>query len=99
MLKYIAKRLLMLIPVLIGVSIITFSLIHLIPGDPARSMLGEKATEEQLSALRQELGLNDPYIVQYGRFLGDILQGDLGQSIQSKESIGYELLHKLPATV
>ncbi|RIU94543.1 ABC transporter permease [Oceanobacillus picturae] len=99
MLKYITKRLLMLIPVLIGVSIITFSLIHLIPGDPARSMLGEKATEEQLSALRQELGLNDPYIVQYGRFLGDILQGDLGQSIQSKESIGYELLHKLPATV
>ncbi|MFD2629123.1 ABC transporter permease [Oceanobacillus kapialis] len=99
MLKYISKRLLMLIPVLIGVSIITFSLIHLIPGDPARSMLGEKATEAQLDLLRQELGLNDPYIVQYGRFVGDILQGDLGQSIQSKESISYELLHKLPATV
>lgn len=99
MLTYIAKRLLMLIPVLIGVSILTFSLIHLIPGDPARSMLGEKATEAQLKSLRAELGLNDPYIVQYGRFIGDILQGDLGESVQSKENIAYELLNKLPATI
>ncbi|GGB54035.1 ABC transporter permease subunit [Virgibacillus dakarensis] len=99
MLKYIVQRLLMLIPVLIGVSILTFSLIHLIPGDPARSMLGEKATEAQLESLRAELGLNDPYIIQYGRFIGDILQGDLGESVQSKENIGYELLHKLPATI
>ena len=99
MLKYIIRRLLMLVPVLIGVSILTFSLIHLIPGDPARSMLGEKATEAQLELLRADLGLNDPYIVQYGRFLGDILQGDLGQSIQSKENIAYEIMHKLPATI
>ncbi|WP_188454097.1 ABC transporter permease [Virgibacillus oceani] len=99
MLKYIIRRLFMLIPVLIGVSILTFSLIHLIPGDPARSMLGEKATEAQLESLREELGLNDSYIVQYGRFLGDILQGDLGESIQSKEDIAIQLLHKLPATV
>lgn len=99
MLKYIIRRLFMLIPVLLGVSILTFSLIHLIPGDPARSMLGEKATEVQLELLRADLGLNDPYIVQYGRFLGDILQGDLGRSIQSKENIAFEIMHKLPATI
>ncbi|MGP4105519.1 ABC transporter permease [Virgibacillus sp. L01] len=99
MLKYIVRRLFMLIPVLIGVSILTFSLIHLIPGDPARSMLGDKATEAQLESLQEELGLNDPYIVQYGRFLGDIVQGDLGTSIQSKEDIALQLIHKLPATI
>lgn len=97
--KYIIRRLLMLIPVLLGVSVLTFSLIHLIPGDPARSMLGEKATETQLELLRAELGLNDPYIVQYGRFMGDILQGDLGKSIHSKENISIEMMNKLPATI
>ncbi|MFD1038829.1 ABC transporter permease [Virgibacillus byunsanensis] len=99
MLKYIIRRLFMLIPVLIGVSILTFSLIHLIPGDPARSMLGDKASEAQLENLRVELGLNDPYIIQYGRFVGNILQGDLGESIQSKEDITIEMASKLPATV
>lgn len=99
MAKYILRRLLMLIPVLLGVSILTFSLIHLIPGDPAKSILGEKATEAQLELLREELGLNDPYMVQYGRFMGNVLQGDLGQSIQSKESIAHELMSKLPATI
>ncbi|MDY0404751.1 ABC transporter permease [Virgibacillus sp. 179-BFC.A HS] len=85
MLKYIIRRLAMLIPVLLGVSLITFSLIHLIPGDPARSMLGEKASQQQLELLREEMGLNDPFIVQYGRFLGHIAQGDLGTSIQKKK--------------
>ncbi|WP_284141074.1 MULTISPECIES: ABC transporter permease [unclassified Virgibacillus] len=99
MAKYIIRRLMMLIPVLLGVSIITFSLIHLIPGDPARSMLGEKASETQLELLREELGLNDPYMVQYGRFMGKVLTGDLGESIQSKEDISYELMQKLPATM
>ncbi|WP_047980325.1 ABC transporter permease [Ornithinibacillus contaminans] len=99
MVKYIIRRLLMLIPVLIGVSILAFSLIHLVPGDPARSILGEKATADQLEALREELGLNDPYFMQYGRFLGDIVQGNLGESIQSKESVGLELFQKLPATM
>ncbi|TFJ91346.1 ABC transporter permease [Lentibacillus salicampi] len=99
MLKYIIRRLVMLIPVLLGVSILTFSLVHLIPGDPAKSMLGEKATETQLELLREEMGLNDPYIVQYGNFIGKILQGDLGESIQSKEDIAVEIAQKLPATI
>ncbi|WP_026772303.1 MULTISPECIES: ABC transporter permease [Sediminibacillus] len=99
MLKYILRRLVMLIPVLLGVSILTFSLIHLIPGDPARSMLGEKSTESQLEQLREELGLNDPYVVQYGRFVGKILQGDLGESVKSQEEISIEIASRLPATV
>ncbi|WP_053218642.1 ABC transporter permease [Virgibacillus senegalensis] len=99
MLQYILRRLVLLIPVLLGVSILTFSLIHLIPGDPARSMLGEKSTESQLEQLREDLGLNDPYIVQYGRFIGKILQGDLGESVKSQEEISVEIASRLPATV
>ncbi len=89
----------MLIPVLIGVSILTFSLIHLIPGDPAKSMLGEKANEAQLEALRAEMGLNDPLYSQYGTYVAKILQGDLGESVQSKESIATEVADRLPATI
>lgn len=99
MLNYIIRRLVMLIPVLLGVSILTFSMIHLIPGDPARSMLGTKASEEALTELREDLGLNDPYIVQYGKFLGDLAQGDLGTSIKTKAPVTAELESRLPATV
>ncbi|WP_138420698.1 ABC transporter permease [Aquibacillus sediminis] len=99
MFSYIIKRILMLIPVLIGVSILTFSLIHLIPGDPAKSMLGEKANEAQLEALRAEMGLNDPLYSQYGTYVAKILQGDLGESVQSKESIATEVADRLPATI
>ncbi|MFD1360749.1 ABC transporter permease [Lentibacillus salinarum] len=99
MVKYIIRRVLLLIPVLFGVSILTFSLLHMIPGDPARSMLGEKATETQLELLREELGLNEPLTAQYGKYIGNILQGDLGNSIQSKESITTELMSRLPATM
>lgn len=99
LLNYIIRRILMLVPVLIGVSILAFALLHLIPGDPARSMLGEKATEEQLHQLRKDLGLNDPLIVQYGRYLGQVASGDLGESIKSKESITFELGSRLPATL
>ncbi|MFG6120483.1 MULTISPECIES: ABC transporter permease [Thalassobacillus] len=99
MLNYIIRRLVSLIPVIIGVSIIAFSLMHLVPGDPARSILGEKATETQLEMLREELNLNDPYIVQYGNFMGKIATGDLGDSIKSKESVASEIGSRLPATI
>lgn len=89
----------MLIPVLIGVSILTFSLIHVIPGDPAKSLLGEKSTEAQLEQLREEMGLNDPLYVQYGRYVGNVLQGDLGVSSKSKEAVSTEIMNRLPATV
>lgn len=99
MLNYILRRLVMLIPVLLGVSILAFALIHLIPGDPARSMLGEKASEEQLEQLRKDMGLTDPYIVQYGRFIGNVVTGDFGTSIKSNDSVLSEISHRLPATL
>ncbi|MFG6114614.1 ABC transporter permease [Halobacillus sp. MO56] len=99
MLNYIIRRLVSLIPVVIGVSILAFSLMHLVPGDPARSILGEKATETQLELLREELNLNDPLIVQYGNFMGKIATGDLGESIKSKESVASEIGGRLPATI
>lgn len=99
MLNYIIRRLVSLVPVVIGVSILAFSLMHLVPGDPARSILGEKATETQLEMLREELNLNDPLIVQYGNFMGKIATGDLGESIKSKESVASEIGGRLPATI
>ncbi|WP_028783689.1 ABC transporter permease [Thalassobacillus devorans] len=99
MLNYIIRRLVSLVPVVIGVSILAFSLMHLVPGDPARSILGEKATETQLEMLREELNLNDPLIVQYGNFMGKIATGDLGESIKSKESVAAEIGGRLPATI
>ena len=67
MLKYIAKRLLAMIPVILGVTLIVYLIMSLAPGDPARTILGELATEEQVNELREEMGLNDPIIVQYFR--------------------------------
>jgi len=99
LLNYIVRRLVLLIPVLIGVSILTFSMIHMIPGDPARSMLGTKASEEALTELREDLGLNDPYLIQYGKFLGDLAQGDLGHSFKTKAPVTEELESRLPATI
>lgn len=87
MITYIGKRLLALIPVLLGVSILTFSIIHLAPGDPAQIILGSKATEESLRALREELGLNLPVYQQYLRWMGNILIGDWGRSIQMKMNV------------
>lgn len=99
MLTYITKRIFLLIPVLLGVSLLAFSLIHFIPGDPARIMLGEKANEQALNELRQQLGLNDPLYIQYSRFMGDILQGDFGRSVISHNPVIEELAQRFPATI
>lgn len=99
MIKYIIRRLLMIIPVLLGVSILAFLLIHLIPGDPVVAMLGERATPDQVAYLEEALGLNDPLYVQYGRFMGRILQGDFGRSIHSNSSVLWEMGMRFPATI
>lgn len=80
MISYIAKRLLGLIPVLFVVSIVVFLIIHLTPGDPARVMLGDEATEEQVLELQERLSLNEPLWTQYVLWIGRVVQGDLGQS-------------------
>lgn len=100
MAKYIFKRLLMLIPVLLGISLVVLILIDITPGDPARMMLGAQATQEEVNELREELGLNDPLPVRYGRFLWDVLvHGDLGSSLMTKRPVATEMLDRLPYTL
>ena len=80
MTRYLIKRVLTLIPVLLVVSIVIFLLIHLTPGDPAAALLGDQATPEAIAALREKMGLNDPLPVQYFNWLKDVFHGDLGES-------------------
>ncbi len=98
MTKYILRRLVMLIPVLLGISIITFSMLRLIPGDPCRVMLGERATAEMCAAFAERMGLNDPIYVQFGRYLFNIVRGDLGTSIKTGQPVTAELIQRLPMT-
>jgi peptide/nickel transport system permease protein len=96
---YAARRILMLIPILLGVSLLTFGITHLTPGDPARLMLGQFATAEQVASLREELGLNDPILVQYGRFLWNVLHGDFGRSFRGQTPVLQEILDRFPSTL
>lgn len=99
MFQYLARRLLLIIPILLGVSVIVFGIMHLTPGDPALLMLGENATQEQYANLREQLGLNEPVVVQYAIWLGRMVQLDLGRSIRSNRPVLEELLARFPATV
>ncbi|MFD2610912.1 ABC transporter permease [Paenibacillus gansuensis] len=99
MLNYTIRRLVMLIPVLLGMTIIVFSIIHAIPGDPAEVILGEKASNESKEALRKQLKLDQPLYVQYGDYLKKLVTGDLGTSIRTKERISAEIKPYLAATL
>lgn len=99
MYKYIIKRLLMLIPVIIGVSFLVFFIMSLAPGDTARTILGEDAPMEAVKALNKELGLNDPVIVRYARYMGDLLRGDLGDSYKSGRPVFEEVMSRFPDTL
>ena len=98
MIAFIGHRLLHTVIVLLIVSFIAFSVLHLLPGDPALTMLGIEATTEQIEALREELGLNKPLVVQYMHWFADVLQGDLGKSIFYRESVAQVIAARLPAT-
>ena len=98
MLKYIVKRLLLLIPVIIGTSALVFFIMALAPGDPATAILGADAEPEAIEYLREELGLNDPEIVQYGRYMWDLIHGDLGESYLTGKSVLEEYFLRFPAT-
>lgn len=98
--RYIQKRLLEAIPALLGVSILAFLIIHLVPGDPVAMMFSESgASGELLEQKREALGLNDPLPVQYGRFLWGALHGDLGRSIISRRPVLQSILEQFPATL
>lgn len=98
MARYILRRLLNLLPVLLGITLLVFTLLHLIPGDPAVVMLGERATPEQVAALRERLGLNQPLPLQYFIFLWNLVRLDFGTSIISGVTIAEEIKTRWPAT-
>jgi peptide/nickel transport system permease protein len=99
MIKYIVRRLIGAIPVLIGLSIILFAFVHLLPGDPAAAILGQHATPERVAAMRAYLGLDDPLWQQYLGYVGKLLKGDLGSSIINNQPLLHELLIRFPATI
>jgi len=96
---YVVKRLLIMLPVLFIVSVLVFSLIHLIPGDPAQVILGQDATPAGLEALRAQLGLNEPLVMQYVHWVGRVLQGDLGHSLVDGTPVLNLILQRLPVTL
>jgi len=97
--QYVLQRLASGLIVLFGISIFSFALIHMIPGDPIRIMLGENASAEQVHALREQLGLNDPLPTQYLNYMTGVLQGDLGTSFKTGRPVLTEILERFPATV
>ena len=99
MLRFILRRILLSIPVCFGISVVVFLLIHLVPGDPARVMLGLQATDETVAAIREELGLNRPLPVQYVDWAWHLLQGDLGESYLTGESVFGAVVGRMPATL
>ncbi|HQG03467.1 MAG TPA: ABC transporter permease [Thermoleophilia bacterium] len=99
MLTYIVRRLLQLFIVLFGVSIITFVMLYVIPGDPARMLAGKNATEEKIQEIRVQKGLDKPIYIQYGKWLGGVLQGDLGESYYLQQSVGSMIVENAPNTI
>ena len=98
MLHYIGRRLLQLIPVLLGMTFVVFMIIRAIPGDPAQVILGQQATKDAIEALRAKLGLDNPWYVQYFDYLGDLLKGDLGESLRTSTPVQEEIWPYLAAT-
>jgi len=96
---YLVRRMLATIPVLIGVATLVFSLLHLVPGDPAVSMLGESAAPEDVAALRQRLGLDRPLLEQYVGYMRGLTRGDLGTSFRYNTPVTTEIVQRLPNTV
>ena len=98
MLRYLVRRLLLTVPVLLGVATLVFSLIHLVPGDPAQAMLGDGASAQDVVELRTSLGLDRPLLEQYTTFLRHALTGDLGRSFRTGQPVTAMILERLPAT-
>ncbi|HEX5692671.1 MAG TPA: ABC transporter permease, partial [Roseiflexaceae bacterium] len=99
MIRFISRRLIGLVLVLVGVSIITFALSQLVPVDPVASALGQNAREEQIEAYRKELGLDRPAVLQYFSYVGRLLQGDFGKSIRTRRPVADDLRDFFPATI
>ena len=99
MAKYVIKRLVLLIPVMLGVAFIIFSIMNFIPGDPASLILGESAPAEAREQLNEELGMNDPFIVRFADYIWDALHGDFGESWRTREPVFEEIFARIPTTI
>src|SRR5258708_34522478 len=98
MTRYLIRRLLLTVPVLLGVATLVFALIHLVPGDPAQSMLGESASAEEVARLRTSLGLDQPLLTQYRAFLTGVARGNLGPPFRFGTPVAQEIRKRLAAT-
>src|SRR3990170_1021354 len=98
MLNYALRRLLITIPILLGLSIHVFAFVRALPGGPAIALLGERSTEAAEEQIEEELGLDQPLYVQYGRYMRNLLSGDLGTSTRTRQPITEELRLRFPAT-
>ena len=99
MIRFLVRRLLLTIPVLIGVATLVFSLIHLVPGDPVQAMLGESASPQDVAQLRSKLGLDRPLYEQYVSFAGGVVRGDLGVSLRTNQPVTRVIFERMPATM
>ncbi len=99
MLQFLTRRLILLLPVLVGIVFVTFVIVRAIPGDPCKAMLGEKASAAACSSFRERYGLNDNYLVQFGRYLFNMAQGDLGTSIRFSRPVSELVAERLPLTI
>ncbi|MEQ1731892.1 MAG: nickel ABC transporter permease, partial [Vicinamibacterales bacterium] len=97
--RFLLRRLLLTIPVLIGVATLVFSLIHLVPGDPVQAMLGESASPQDVAQLRTKLGLDRPLLQQYGSFASGVVRGDLGTSLRTNQPVTDIIFERMPATL
>ena len=97
--RYLIRRILLTIPVLLGVATLVFALIHLVPGDPAQAMLGESASAADVADLRARLGLDRPLLEQYARFMSGLVEGDLGTSFRTSQPVLVAIAERVPATV
>ena len=98
MARYLLRRLLLTVPVLLGVATLVFALIHLVPGDPAQAMLGDGASQEEIIKLRQSLGLDRPLLLQYKSFLSGVARGDLGRSFRNNAPVTAQIRERFPNT-
>ena len=98
MLRYFVRRVLLAVPVLLGVATLVFSLIHLVPGDPAQAMMGDGASPQDVAELRKSLGLDQPLLTQYGTFLRNAIKGDLGKSFRTGQPVTTMIVERIPAT-
>lgn len=97
--RFLVRRVALTIPVLVGVATLVFSLIHLVPGDPVQTMLGESAAPADVAQLRTRLGLDRPLYVQYGAFVTGMTHGDLGVSLRTNQPVTQLILERMPATI